>query len=139
LQEGLLGLLKAVNTYNSDYSGASSFKTFAYLCVSSNIKTAIKKAYSYKNKPLNYYVSMSPEDESKLRFCDPEQEIINIESESELKKKVTTELSNFELEVLKMFLGGSSYSEIAAKFSKKEKAIDNALQRIRKKLNGVRS
>lgn len=132
LQEGFLGLLKAAETYN----GKSSFKNYAFLCIRSKIITAVKSAQSYKNKPLVGYVSIygSSIELNKLLYDDPENKVIDGENSAELIEKINKKLSKFEIIVLKLYLEGLSYTEIGAKLKKEPKSIDNALQRVKKKI-----
>lgn len=138
LQEGDIGLFKAIEAFN----GTSSFKSFAYICVKSSVLTAIKKSNSNKNKPLNNYISFSgldgaDTDKSEIVIdtgFDPETGYINKETESELESKIKSSLSAFEYKILSKYLQGYSYQEIGEDLSKPQKSIDNALQRIRRKL-----
>lgn len=135
MQEGVLGFLGAVNGYN----GKSSFKTYAYCCIRSKILNAVRNSQSAKNRPLNGYVSIyggSPELK-KLFECDPEQQIINDESAGELHEKIVNALSKFEYAVFQSYVDGLSYTEIGEKFNKDPKCIDNALQRIKKKIGRI--
>lgn len=138
LQEGDIGLFKAIEGFN----GTSSFKSFAYLCVKNAVLSAIKKSNSNKNKPLNNYISLSgidgnDADKSEIVIdtgFDPETGYINKEAEKELKSKIKDQLSAFEHKILTKYLQGYSYLEIGDDLGKSQKSIDNALQRIRKKL-----
>ncbi len=138
VQEGMIGVFKAITSFN----GKSSFKTYAYTCVKSNIITAIKRSNRIKNKPLNNYVSLSGNAESNAdktllisdKNFDPEKNYIEMEAENELKRKIEQKLSDFEHKILILYLQGFSYYDISLKTNKKEKSIDNAIQRIRKKL-----
>ena len=131
VQEGLVGLSKAVNTYNSD---KGAFHPYALLCIKTNIYTAIKKYSNLKNKPLNESDSLETLD-NKLIFCNnPEETLLENELKDELKKKIYSKLSNNEILVLTLYLDGFSYSEIGNKLGKNVKSVDNSLQRIRKKI-----
>jgi len=132
LQEGFLGLLKAVDTYN----GKISFKSYAYLCIRSRILTAVKNACSNKNKPLCGYVSIYGQSTELNRLLgdDPEEKLINDETAREFMEKVNKSLSKFEIIVLNLYLDGLTYTEIGVKLGNDPKKIDNALQRIRKKI-----
>lgn len=138
LQEGLFAVFKAINTFN----GKASFKTYVYTCVKNRIFTIVKSSKTNKNMPLDNYLSLSGDidndiDKTERIICnafDPEQECINTESEIELKKIINENLSEFEYKILFYYLKGYSYREISAIINKKEKSIDNAIQRIRKKL-----
>ena len=139
LQEGMIGVFKAINNFN--FNG--EFKTFAYRCIKTNLITTIKSANRLKHKPLINYVSLSIDDENdvdKNKFFDsgiinPEETYINNETEMELRDKISTSLSSLENIILRYYLDGYSYSEISVKIEKNVKTIDNAIQRIRKKLN----
>ena len=141
LQEGDIGLFKAIEGFN----GSSSFKSYAFICVKSAVISAIKKSNSNKNKPLNNYISISgidgnDSDKSDIVIdsgFDPETGYINKESESELKLRIKDTLSAFEYKILTKYLSGYSYAEIGEETNKPIKSIDNALQRIRKKLKAV--
>ncbi len=138
LQEGMLGVFRAVETFN----GKSSFKSYVYICVKSGILSLIRKYNSDKNKPLNNFISLSGDTETDLdKNClmssfkdNPEKAFIDTEGEKEFFGKVEKSLSGLEFKILNLFLEGYSYLEIANKLSKNEKSIDNALQRIRKKV-----
>ncbi len=139
LQEGMIGVFKAVQTFN----GKASFSSYAYLCIKSSVYSAIKKSQREKNKPLNNYVSLcgdADNDVDKNEFIvstadDPETSYIDKESEGEFLKSIRGELSDMEYNILTLFLQGYSYKEIGNKYSKSEKSIDNALQRVRRKIN----
>lgn len=130
LQEGFFGLVKAVNTFDEERQ--ASFKTFAYLCVSSNVKTAVKKACSKANMVLTLAVPIHTL--IGLQTENLEDEIIQSEGEGELEEKLKKLLSSFERKILKLWLGGLSYSEISTQTGKPVKSVDNAIQRIKKKL-----
>ncbi len=138
VQEGMIGVFKAITSFN----GKSSFKTYVYTCIRSNIITAVKKSNRIKHKPLNNYLSLSGydgDDEDKTLLIsdknfDPEKNFIEKEEEKELKNKIKESLSDFEHQILILYLQGFSYSDISKKTNKKEKSIDNAIQRIRRKL-----
>ena len=138
IQEGMIGVFKAITSFN----GKSSFKSYVFTCIRSSIITAVKKSNRIKNKPLNNYVSLSGgdgDDEDKTLIIsdknfDPEKNYIEMEGEIELKRKIKEALSHFEHEILVLYLQGFSYADISKKTNKKEKSIDNAIQRIRRKL-----
>lgn len=141
VQEGTFGLFKAVKNYN----GKFPFKNFAFACIKNSIITAVKKDNSQKHRPLNFYVSLSTEDSdsSDKNFivrdtaADPEEEFINSEREQELKREIENVLSDFEYRILTLYLEGYSYAEIAKKENKTLKSVDNAVQRIRKKIQNI--
>ena len=135
IQEGMVGLFKAVRDYRSD--AAASFATFAGLCVERNIYQAIEKAQRLKNRPLNEAMSMSEmEDQAshKDMHLDPVDIMIGQETAGVLRKRISGCLSCFENQVLDYFLEGKDYREIAALMERTPKSIDNALQRIRGKV-----
>lgn len=138
-QEGLIGLFNAIVSYN----GKSSFKSYVYVCVKNNIVSVIRKYNNQKNLPMLNYVSLTghanmESDKTDIvideRISDPETEYINRESSEELKQKISNTLSNLENNILALYLQGFSYAEIALKTNKQVKSIDNAIQRIRKKV-----
>ncbi len=143
VQEGMIGLFKAIRDYTPDRN--ASFFTFAVICIKRQIYTAVTSSNRKKNAPLNNYISFYADDEdgySKIidslvaeDESDPERTVILKERMGGLLERIDTALSAFEREVLKLYLDGWSYTEIAGKLSKPEKSIDNAIQRIRKKLS----
>ena len=136
LQEGFLAVFRAIHTFD----GRANFKSFVYACVKNRINTAIKASNRFKNQPLNNYLSLSSLNEGdKTEIIidssfGPEDSYINEETERELKEKIKGQLSDYEFSTLSLFLQGFSYSEIAERQGKTVKSIDNALQRIRKKI-----
>ena len=130
LQEGMLGLLKAVNTY--DESKNTTFKTFAYTCVSSSIKTAVRFDSKKSNKALNESVSLA-----EVYFVETENledSIIEKVGSEEIEQKIKALLSALEYEIFKLWIVGHSYEEIGSFTNKTGKAVDNAIQRIKSKL-----
>ena len=138
MQEGFLGLLSAVRQY--DESKTASFKTFAELCIRNRLYSAVRSAARFKHTPLNDYISFaSPNfDEGQTRsntfLRDPETLIIAKEWVDELYSALESYLSPFERSVMVLYLEGFSYNEISQTLNKPVKSIDNAVQRIRKKL-----
>lgn len=144
IQEGMIGLYKAIRDYKEDK--LSSFRAFAELCITRQIITAIKTATRQKHIPLNSYVSLNRplfDEESDRTLMDmiseestmdPEVMMINREEYTGIEEKMGEILSGLELEVLSLFLQGKSYQEIAAELDKHVKSIDNALQRVKRKL-----
>lgn len=144
VQEGMIGLYKAIRDFREDK--LSSFRAFAELCITRQIITAIKTATRQKHIPLNSYVSLNRPifDEesdrtlmdvlSEEKTCDPEEMIINKEEFSGIELKMGEILSELEWEVLSFYLEGKSYQEIAEDLRKHVKSIDNALQRVKRKL-----
>lgn len=134
VQEGLLGLLKAISFYEA---GKSSFATFASICVSSSMATAAKSALSQKSMPLVDYVPLSDDETIAALDNTPEQHLAAREQAAELLDKISTTLSLFEQQVLRLYLTGHAYYEIAEILLTSPKAVDNALQRVRRKLRTV--
>jgi RNA polymerase sporulation-specific sigma factor len=147
VQEGMIGLYKAVRDFNPAMS--SSFRAFAELCVTRQIITAIKTATRQKHGPLNNYVSFSRPvagdddgdrclgDVLPIRaICDPADLVISAERIRALQEHFDSVLSDLEAEVLRLYVDGKSYVEIAEVLDRHVKSIDNALQRIKRKLDG---
>ncbi|MDD2212056.1 MAG: RNA polymerase sporulation sigma factor SigH [Clostridia bacterium] len=144
IQEGMIGLYKAIRDFRSDK--LSSFRAFAELCVTRQIITAIKTATRQKHIPLNSYVSLNKpiyDEESDrtlldvlagTKITDPEELIINREEFCDIEEKMGEILSSLEWQVLMFYLEGKSYQEIAADLERHVKSIDNALQRVKRKL-----
>ena len=138
VQLGQIAVFKAITTFN----GKVEFKYYVYKCVKNAVITAIKNANTLKNQPLNNYISLTgvlDGDQDKTGLVadvksDPEQSLINVESEMELNDKIKNILSKYENEILSLYLKGYSYTEIGLKLNKNTKSIDNALQRIKNKL-----
>ena len=149
IQEGMIGLFKAVRDFSSERG--VSFKTFADVCVTRQIITAVKNASRQKHAPLNFYVSLNKpvsDDDEGSTFEDvlghatdlsPEDILIKKEDADILGTEMNKILSKFELEVLSLYLGGNSYSDIAKAIGKDVKSVDNALQRIKKKFEKISS
>jgi RNA polymerase sporulation-specific sigma factor len=138
IQEGMLGLLSAVRTF--DPAKGAKFSTYAEFCVRRRIYSAIRLAAGYKHTPLNSYISLeSPQlDENTTQSTcflrDPEDFVIARESAGEVERLLYGVLSRFESGVLEQYLDGMSYKEMAIHLGKSIKSVDNAVQRIRKKL-----
>jgi len=144
VQEGMIGLFKAIRDYQAER--LSSFRAFAELCITRQIITAIKTATRQKHVPLNSYVSLNKpiyDEESDRTLMDviveghaqnPEELIIGREDIVSIRDRVDEVLSNLEQEVLTAYLDGKSYQEIADKLGRHVKSIDNALQRVKRKL-----
>ncbi|MCA0758389.1 RNA polymerase sporulation sigma factor SigH [Paenibacillus sp. N4] len=144
VQEGMIGLYKAIRDFKGDK--LASFKAFAELCITRQIITAIKTATRQKHIPLNSYVSLDKpiydEDSDRTlldvicgtRVSDPEELIINQEEFVGLEDKMSEILSDLERKVLMLYLDGRSYQEIAVDLDRHVKSIDNALQRVKRKL-----
>lgn len=144
IQEGMIGLYKAIRDYEVDK--LSSFKGFAELCITRQIITAIKTATRQKHIPLNSYVSLNKpvydeESERTLldviagsRAFDPQELLIHREKYLYMKIKMSELLSDLEKRVLYLYLDGCSYQEMSKKLKRHIKSIDNALQRVKRKL-----
>ncbi|MBB6177855.1 MULTISPECIES: RNA polymerase sporulation sigma factor SigH [Anoxybacillus] len=144
VQEGMIGLYKAIRDFKEDKQ--SSFKAFAELCITRQMITAIKMATRQKHIPLNCYVSLDKpiyEDDSARTLMDvlsgtkitnPEELIINREEFDHIEEKMTELLSDLERKVLLLYLEGRSYQEISEELNRHVKSIDNALQRVKRKL-----
>ena len=144
VQEGMIGLFKAVRDYQAER--LSSFRAFAELCITRQIITAIKTATRQKHVPINSYVSLNKpiydEDSDRTlmdvivegRAQNPEELIIGRENLVSIRDRVDQVLSPLEQDVLNAYLDGKSYQEIADKLGRHVKSIDNALQRVKRKL-----
>ena len=145
IQEGLIGLYNAVKKFDGDRF--PFFKMFALICVKHRMVNAVKEASRKKHRPLNFYVSLDSSDSSEgsdsplsetipdqAIESDPESLLIDRENYSSVEDKINKSLSTFELDVLMLYLEDRSYKEIAKILSRDEKAVDNAVQRIKKKL-----
>jgi len=144
VQEGMIGLFKAIRDFRDE--NLASFKVFAEVCITRQIITAIKTATRNKHIPLNTYVSFNTpvyDDDSGITLEDiigekktsnPEELVIIEENLKSIKGKIEETLSSFEYHVLEGYLSGSSYQDIALELGKHVKSIDNALQRIKRKL-----
>jgi RNA polymerase sporulation-specific sigma factor len=143
-QEGMIGLYKAIRDFNAEKS--NTFKSFAELCITRQIITAIKTATRQKHIPLNTYISLNrpvSDDESdrtlldiisSIKITDPEELIISQEQKEYIEDEISKVLSDLEMEVLQSYLDGKSYQEIACDLDRHAKSIDNALQRVKRKL-----
>ncbi|MFZ7104393.1 MAG: RNA polymerase sporulation sigma factor SigH [Peptococcaceae bacterium] len=144
IQEGMIGLYKAIRDFR--YDKLSSFRAFAELCITRQIITAIKTATRQKHIPLNSYVSLNKpiydEDSDRTlldvisgsKITDPEELIISREEFDDIEEKMGEILSSLEWKVLMSYLEGKSYQEIAVDLKRHVKSIDNALQRVKRKL-----
>lgn len=144
IQEGMIGLYKAIRDFKSDK--LASFRAFAELCITRQIITAIKTATRQKHIPLNSYVSLNKpiyDEESDRtlldvlsgnKITDPEELVISREEFIDIEVKMGEFLSDLEREVLNVYLDGKSYQEIAMELNRHVKSIDNALQRVKRKL-----
>lgn len=144
IQEGMIGLFKAIRDYDES---AGSFYHFAELCINRQIYTAIESAARKKHGPLNSYVPLSegePDREESYAQAvapayiqSPEQLLVDRESVDQFFAKIQNQLSGMEQTVLDYYLEGMNYRQIAEKMEKPAKSIDNALQRIRAKVQGL--
>ena len=144
IQEGMIGFYKAIRDFRNDK--LSSFRAFAELCVTRQIITAIKTATRQKHIPLNSYISLNKpiydEDSDRTlldvlsgaKAADPEDLVISREEFVDIEKKMEEILSDLEWKVLMSYLDGKSYQEIAEELHRHVKSIDNALQRVKRKL-----
>ncbi len=146
IQEGMIGLYKAMMSFQEEKE--ASFKTFAYLCIKRQIQSAVKMSARKKHIPLNNYVSLQEEESGvaffehigytgKTRSDDPEQLIIEQEEVRDAQDQIDKVLSDFEAEVLMHHLNGVPYGEIALLLHRDAKAVDNALQRIKRKIEKI--
>lgn len=146
IQEGMIGIYKAIRDFRSDR--LASFRAFAELCITRQIITAIKTATRQKHIPLNSYVSLNKpvfDDESERTLLDvmvpgvttdPEELLISQEEVADIEGKMDELLSPLEKEVVDLYLEGKSYVEIAEQLGRHVKSVDNALQRVKRKLEG---
>lgn len=137
IQEGMLGLLKAIRTY--DPARQAQFRTYADICIRSQLLSAIRRAACDKHSPLNDYISFETPLFDTLVFLkdqkdDPETVLIGKEEWKERMGALKDQLSGFEMDILQLYLSGYSYAEIAQRTGKTPKSVDNAVQRIRRKV-----
>ena len=145
IQEGMIGLFKAVRDF--DTGRDDSFYTFAELCVSRQMYTAVQASKRQKHFPLNTYISLdggdNTSDEQEGRLAEiltdrtelsPEEVFLDKERVAYLEEAIDRELSDFERQVLDLYMTGMSYSQIARVLGRDEKATDNALQRLKAKI-----
>lgn len=152
VQEGMIGFYKSILGF--DEAKQIKFSTFAEMCVERQIMTAVKSAGRKKHKPLNEYVSTSSEEAfsvdgegfdsgeqysgiSDLSVTDPEEIFLEKEKETLLRKEIGSRLSSFENTVFELFISGMTYREMSECTGRTEKMIDNAIQRIKRKLRGI--
>ena len=135
IQEGMIGLFKAVQNYQPDRN--ASFQTFAGLCIDRQLYSAIQNSNRQKHMPLNSYISLSEEEQEDIEgnwMESPEAIIIDQESTRALEQEIQKVLSPMENKVLNYYLRGYNYVKIARIMGKSPKSIDNALQRMRGKI-----
>ena len=146
-QEGLIGLYKAARDFRPERQ--ASFRAFAELCITRQVITAVKTATRQKHQPLNQYVSISasrPTDESNERtvedllddhhVADPAEKVVQNEQLDAMRSSMAEMLSGLEVDVLRLYVEGKSYQEIGDQLGRHTKSIDNALQRIKRKIEG---
>ncbi len=148
VQEGMIGLFKAVRDYDGEKN--SSFASFAELCIKRQLISAVKAATRQKHMPLNSYVSLSApsadsgseqtliDTMSEYMSHSPEDTVLEKERRDALDVRIEEELSDLEKRVLKLYLRGDSYAEIAKAIGKTPKSVDNALRRIKRKMEKER-
>ena len=149
IQEGMIGLFKAIQNYQADKE--TSFRTFASLCIDRQLYSAVQNSNRQKHQPLNSYVSLNRplyEEEYEMTLLDvlgenekvvnPEEIMINREQYEDTERKLSKLLSDFEKKVLNYYLEGKSYQEIGEILKRDSKSIDNALQRIKRKIEKMR-
>ena len=140
-QEGMIALLKAVRNYREDTAG--SFRTFAAVCVNNKMLSAVTAHMRDKNAPMRSYLSLSgreiPEDllAAVSPETDPEKLVIASEESAARNRRIENLLSPFERQVLRLYLSSYSYEEMSRQLGSSTKAVDNALQRVRRKLRNV--
>jgi RNA polymerase sporulation-specific sigma factor len=145
VQEGMIGLFKAIRDYRPDRQ--SSFRSFAELCVTRQLITAIKTATRQKHTPLNTYVSLNKpmardgEGDRVLadilaanEICDPAEIVVSEWEAESIRQGFTAALSGFETSVLRLYMEGKSYHDIADMLDRRVKSVDNALQRVKRKI-----
>ena len=143
-QEGMIGLFKAARDYRFDRQ--ASFRAFAEVCVTRQVITAIKAATRHKHQPLNRSVSISAvsseQGDTTLEglladhhIGDPADEVVRADQAGTLRRSMVETLSGLEVDVLRLYVGGKSYEEIAVDLGRHAKSVDNALQRIKRKLD----
>ena len=140
-EEGMIALLKAVRNYREDTAG--SFRTFAAVCVNNKMLSAVTAHMRDKNAPMRSYLSLSgreiPEDllAAVSPETDPEKLVIASEESAARNRRIENLLSPFERQVLRLYLSSYSYEEMSRQLGSSTKAVDNALQRVRRKLRNV--
>ncbi len=132
IQEGMIGLFKAIRGYRAGEE--SSFYTFAELCITRQMYTAVQASNRMKHAPLNSYISLDEEPEI-LSEPNPEDLVIDQENLENRYDQIDKRLSSMEKLVLELYLEGKTYGQIAAIIGKNEKAVDNSIQRLKKKLD----
>lgn len=136
MQEGMIALLGAIRSYRED--GGAQFSTYASRCIANKILSAITAYYRGKNSPLNFYASLDEAEQcSAPSHSDPQEMFIHKEEEQRRREQMNSLLSVFEMEALRLYLSGYRYEEIAQCLGCTTKSVDNALQRVRRKLQAA--
>lgn len=133
IQEGMIGLFRAISTYRQ---GEGSFYGFALMCINRQMYTAVQASARKKHEPLNEYVSLDEEPQMLLEDS-PETMFLLQEKEGSREDMIARHLSSLEKKVLALYLEGMSYGQIASQIGRPEKSVDNAIQRLKKKLKKV--
>ena len=137
-QEGMIGLFKAIRDYRPDRE--ASFPAFAELCITRQVITAVKTATRQKHRPLNQYVPLgelpSADELPHHRVPDPADELVSSEDLADMHASLARTLSGLEVDVLALYVEGRTYQEIGERLGRQAKSIDNALQRVKRKLEG---
>ena len=133
IQEGMIGLFRAISTYRQ---GEGSFYGFALLCINRQMYTAVQASARKKHEPLNAYVSLDEEPQMPLEDS-PETMLLLQEKEGKREAMIARHLSSLEKKVLALYMEGMSYGQIAEQIGRPEKSVDNAIQRLKKKLKKV--
>ena len=145
IQEGMIGLFKAIRDYDSQ-KGKGNFTAFADMCINRNMQTAVKTSLRNKHRVLNESLSLNNETDCQEEYINyiidenaenPLDILLKDEQSRDFKAQIQNDLSKLEKKVLYEYLEGHSYSEIADKLNKSVKAVDNTLQRIKKKLTPI--
>ncbi len=140
----MIGLFKAIRDFREDRD--SSFYNFAHICIERQLTSALRSSNRKKHGPLNNYISFDRKEDNggitleetiSLEGADPEEQVLEMEKLEELRSGIDKRLSKMEKEVLDYYLEGSNYTQIAEIMDKSPKSIDNALQRIRKKIKTI--
>ncbi len=132
IQEGMIGLYRSIIDFNEDRSDGGSFKNFAYLCISRQILSAVKKVYSKKNSALH---STQPLDTEMVETgLSPEELLILNDEQKEFRQKMSRSLSDLEFKIVTMYVDGMTCAEICEVTGKSPKSVDNAIQRSKRKL-----
>ena len=133
VQEGMIGLYRAINTYDSDMR--ASFSTYAHSCVRNRMRDAVKRANRDKHRVLNDAVSLTQYDRDEQNAApSPEEETIETEASGDIRRAIEQHLDDEERALLQAYLCGLSYREIAETLGKSVKSVDNALQSVKRKL-----